>query len=456
MDTVNNEMKESYSPRVLVADDEPEVRLFIGELLRGKGYRVVEFDPASSSITLLHNAYDVALVDIAMPDMDGFSVQQTLHTASGKVPVIFITGQISDDIIDKTVEACAFCTLIKPVTASQLINTVKAALHSNIMYSKKNADTLSKCTVVNCPIRTTCNQPPPIMSFVARFAPLQIPVLLMGESGTGKEVVAQCIHRHSSRAHQKMIALNCAALSPNLIESELFGYVQGAFTGANKSKFGFFEAANDSTLFLDEIGEMPLELQSKLLRVLDTGEVTPVGSTIHHSVNVRIISATNKDLIEMVNAGTFRRDLYYRLHGASIQLLPLRQRQSDIAELVDTFLVDAAMQITPQALQLLQLYDWPGNIRELKMVVEALKAYAPNGVITDNAVRLVLELDTSKETESTKRLSYTEFKKTILYNQERLYFKNLIDEAEGNMSQVARFAQISRNHLYTKLKKLDM
>jgi transcriptional regulator with PAS, ATPase and Fis domain len=278
-------------------------------------------------------------------------------------------------------------------------------------------------------------------------------VLITGESGTGKEVVARCAHNYSRRAREKFTAINCAGFTASLIESELFGHAQGAFTGATKTRHGYFEVTNGGTLFLDEIGDLPLELQSRLLRVLDKGEYNRVGETEVRRTDVRVISATNRDLNAMVSEGRFRADLFYRLRGAHIALAPLREHKEDIAPLVSHFLGDEPFAIAPDAMDALQSFDWPGNIRELKMTIAGLKGMAQGKIITGECVERILGLRRSGPGTTEQPLSYRRFKEQVLGAVEKKYFESLLECAHGNIAQAARYAGIDRKNFYEKLKQ---
>jgi DNA-binding NtrC family response regulator len=289
---------------------------------------------------------------------------------------------------------------------------------------------------------------------ICQLAPMHIPVLVTGESGTGKEIVARSIHKYSTRASQPFIAVNCGSFAPTLIESELFGHVQGAFTGASKTKHGLFEAADRGTLFLDEIGEMPLELQSRLLRVLDEGEFMRIGETKPRKVDVRIISATNRDMEEMVNHGTFRSDLHFRLRGGLIAIAPLRERKEDIPALVRHFLGES-LHVDAAAMNRLTQLDWPGNVRELSMVVQMLKSMGPEAEISEAAVQQVLGMYSGADAREAI-LSYQEMKIEALSHFDKEYFQTLLESANGNISRAASMAGMDRKNLRDKLKNLGI
>lgn len=285
---------------------------------------------------------------------------------------------------------------------------------------------------------------------------LEIPVLIQGESGTGKEVVANCIHKYSLRAAKPFVVVNCTSLAPNLIESELFGHVQGAFTGAMKLKIGLFESADEGTLFLDEIGDLALDSQVKFLQVLDKGEFKRVGGTSTQKANVRLICATNQDLEKMVAEGSFRKDLYYRICGTQINLVPLRDRREDIPFLVRYFLGEKAPLVLPEAMEILLQQEWPGNVRELKMVLETLKGTKTRKAIGKEVVYKILEAHSHAGATETQMLTYSQFKKQISKENEAGYFRSLLRKAKGNISKVAMLAGIHRRQVYEKMKTLGI
>jgi two-component system response regulator HydG len=283
---------------------------------------------------------------------------------------------------------------------------------------------------------------------VMELGQLMIPVLIYGESGTGKEIVAKLVHRHSPRSQKPFMAINCAALPPSLIESELFGHVQGAFTGASKTKHGFFEVACGGTMFLDEIGDLPLDLQAKLLRVLDKGEFNRVGETQARTADVRIVSATNRDLDAMMQSGLFRSDLYFRLKGGCIALEPLRNRREDIGPLIDYY-IGKTHTLSREAMELLTGYGWPGNIRELSMVCAAIKGRSAGSQITGDVVRTSLG---NKGPGVGSLGSYHESKARFIHDFDREYFSAILKQNGGNITRAAMQAGMDRKNFRQRMK----
>ncbi|KMQ50540.1 Sigma-54 dependent transcriptional regulator/response regulator [Chitinispirillum alkaliphilum] len=418
-------------------------------------YEITEFDPQINNPELLERHFDVAVLDIMMGETDGFEIREKVLKFSPGAQIIMITGYPDIEKHKKAIDQGVFMFLTKPLRAEQLFYTVKGALQ----LSRLHSDALNSSASANshCPgLIGKSEHIAQIKRKILEFAPTEIPVLITGESGTGKEVVAKCLHEESSRCSKPFITVNCAGLSPNLIESELFGHVQGAFTGAAKTRHGFFAVADGGTLFLDEIGEMPLHIQSKLLRILDNGEFYRVGDTEKHNVDVRILSATNRDLSAMVNNGEFRKDLFYRLQGVHFELEPLHKRKDDIGCLVQHFIRDEKYIFSPGALKLINEADWPGNVRELSMFVGGFNFSTCGDVITEQMVRKRLALKNSDNVEceslENKYVKFKDYRK----NLEIDYFDNLMKQSEGNISKAAKISGLDRKNLREKLKTFGL
>lgn len=288
---------------------------------------------------------------------------------------------------------------------------------------------------------------------ITQFGNLDTPVLISGESGTGKELVARAIHKNSRRAGKPFIAVNCGGLPPTLIESELFGHTQGSFTGATKTKNGLIDAADGGTLFLDEIGELPLTSQSVFLRILDSGEYYRIGESVSQRADVRIVSATNRNLEMMIEEGKFRKDLFYRLKGSCIHLPPLRERKEDIPVLISHFLKNRCM-ISKAAMIMLQEMDWPGNIRELKMTIISLAGMCKNNEINENDVSSLLDLKV--ELPSAQIIPFHIEKEALINRFEKRYLSRLINICGGNISKAAQISGLTRKHLRALLKKTNL
>lgn len=441
---------------ILIADDEELMRKLMSAALSQYEDNIIMFDPEKDFNNIPQESLDVALIDIYMPNISGFKLHKKLLERSPEMETIFISGRDDEKLSEEVVEKGGYTFITKPFTPSQIKSSVKAALYiRNLKSNKENNNKL--CVNCSSDENEFCCQPENVRAFIDIYGPMDIPVLISGESGSGKEVVAHCIHKHSKRKKNDMVSLNCAALSPTLIESELFGHKAGSFTGASKNKAGYFEVADNGTLFLDEIGELPLELQAKLLRVLDRNEIVPVGSTTPKKINVRVISATNRNLVEMINKGEFRSDLYYRLHGAEISLKPLREQKDRIPFLASLFVNAGSCTLTNDGADYLASLEWEGNIRELRTVCEILKSTC-NSTITKNDIKRLISSIGIKESgiEDTTIETYQEFKDHIVIPREKEYFESLLTKYRGNISQVSRISGISRRHLYDKLSSLDL
>lgn len=437
---------------VLIADDDKQMRTFIKEAIYSKDYNFYEYDPFKHDESIFETTFDIALIDIFMPRINGFQLKKILTKKNPFLEIIFISGEENELLSTQAVEEGCLSFLTKPITISQLKSSFKAAVH--IRNIKNNTSNKSDINICDFDDSKSCYHPLNIKNQIVTYGPLNLPVLITGESGSGKEVVAECLHKHSLKSEHNMISINCAALSSSLIESELFGHTSGAFTGAVKEKLGYFEIASKGTLFLDEIGELPLDLQTKLLRVLDKGEFTPVGSTVSKKTNTRIISATNRDLSKMVKNGKFRSDLYYRLHGVHISLKPLRKLKERIPFLISLFLKNN-YSLSEEALEFMSNLQWRGNVRELKTICEILNATCTKIITKDDIVSITGDPDDNSK-DSRVPITYQEFKDKIMLPKEKIFFKNMLKETRGNISQVARISGLSRRYLYNKLKYLDL
>ncbi len=440
--------------KIFIADDDVAIRETVTEVLMSEGYLVTVYDPADPDDSLLQEQYDIAILDMVMPGTDGFTLRTEILKHSPGTQFIFITGFPDREKLEKAMDLGVFTFLTKPFTADHIrfavlgALRVKDILRENLEKAALGTESMGFIGKSQAMVL--------VRRKILQLAPLDLPILITGESGTGKEIIARSIQQYSHRASKQFTVVNCAGLSPGLIESELFGHVQGAFTGATKTKHGFFEFSDGGTLFLDEIGDLSFELQSRFLRVLDCGEIHRVGETVTRKVDVRIISATNRDLKEMVREKRFREDLYYRLHGSQIHISALRERRDDIPALVRYFLGDEKMVVTPDALDMLQKYDWPGNVRELRMIIENLKGISQNRIIIKEAVANILGIEKDCSGNVSSILTYKEFKQKVLMNSEKSYFESLLQSTRGNISKAAKLAGIDRKNLYDKLKQLGI
>jgi DNA-binding NtrC family response regulator len=440
---------------ILVADDDKVVRETLCDVFTGEKYSVTPYEPAKADPLILQIPYDVVILDIFTPNLDGFKLREEIRKYSPDAQFIVITGNPDQKLFERAIDLGAYTFLTKPFNAEQIKYSIMGALRTQSLL-RKNREIEVLVGTQGKGLIGSSKHMAEVRLKISEIAPLEIPVVITGESGTGKEVVARCIHEFSPRAKGRFTVVNCAGLPQGLIESELFGHVQGAFTGAIKTKHGYFEVTDGGTLFLDEIGDLPLELQSRLLHVLDRGEYNRVGDTEPRHTDVRIVCATNCDLAAMMEKGTFRKDLYYRLRGAQISMLTLRKRKDDIPVLVRYFLSDELYTVVPDAMEALMDHDWPGNVRQLKMTVSNLKGICTNKIITLENVAGILGVCVSKNEGAELLVPYKEFKNNILSAAEKGYFKSLVDASSGNIAQAARMAGIDRKNFYEKLKQFGL
>ena len=441
-------MQESI--RVLVVDDEEPLRRLLKKELTRKGFSVeVAADGRAAVEILKENTFDVLLLDIIMPGIDGISLMKKLQSDPTSPAIIVLTGRATVETAVEAMKHGAYDYLTKPYKLDELVIVINRAYEYGKL-SMKSRLFQQELVRKDTPAEFLCTsrQMKDILALIKKIAPTDSPVFIQGESGTGKEIVANTIWRMSKRNSFPFIALNCASLSENLIESEIFGHEKGAFTNAYQTKNGIVEVADKGTLFLDEIGEMPLGPQAKLLRFLDSGEFRRVGSNKALVVNVRLITATNKKLAELVKKGEFREDLYYRLNVINIQVPPLRERPDDIPELAVHFLKKYSREMskqikefTPRAIETLSTYAWPGNVRELENVIE-------RAVILSDAESIDFE-DLSMPAQPPKELSANPSLEEI----EKDYILRVLREANSNQSKASHILGIDRKTLYLKLKK---
>lgn len=363
---------------ILIIDDEKAIRKTLSEILSFEGYKIDEAADGEEGLKRFKDKpYDVVLCDIKMPKLDGIEFLQKAGETSPDVPIIMISGHGNIETAVEAVKKGAYDFISKPPDLNRLLITIRNAMERNSLVTetkvlKRKVSRVQEMIGESAPIQR-------IKETIDKVAPTEARILITGENGVGKELVARWVHEKSNRASGPLVEVNCAAIPTELIESELFGHEKGSFTSAVKQRIGKFEQANGGTLFLDEIGDMSLSAQAKVLRALQEGKITRVGADKDISVDVRVIAATNKDLLKEVDEKSFRLDLYHRLSVILIHVPSLNERRDDIPILVDQFLQDicadygiAKKNIDEEALRLLQEYDWTGNIRELRNVVERL------------------------------------------------------------------------------------
>jgi two-component system response regulator GlrR len=424
---------------VLLVDDDPDFIKLLTTRLERAEYKVTSAESGEKALTILKNSVpDVVITDLRMDGMDGIELLDRVQQAYPQLPVLIITahGTIPEAVGATQRGAVGFIT--KPVDRDDLLEKVRQATK---LYGRSQE-------IVEASWPTRSSRMQALLTETQAAARSNASVLIRGETGTGKEVLARYIHRCSERADGAWITVNCAAIPEHLLESELFGHVKGAFTGATGTSPGLIRAAHGGSLFLDEIGDMPLDLQAKLLRVLEERQVRPVGSTTEHAVDIRVVSATHRDLSAAIAEGTFRTDLYYRLNVIELQLPPLSERREDIPLLAQQFLdelcnPDNRKVYAPEALEMLMAAGWPGNVRQLRNAVERNVALAPGVVISREQVRDALGQDTSGFP------SFDEARELFTHD----YLVQLIKIADGNVTRAAKLAQRNRTDFYKLMKR---
>jgi two-component system response regulator AtoC len=448
--------------RVLVIDDEASMRYTLEAVLGDAGHEVETADGGAAGVAAFeaHGA-DVVLTDLAMPEVDGMKVLATLRVQDPTVPVLMLTAHGSERVAVTAMKAGAFDYIPKPFDPEEVILAVARGVETR------------KLRLENARLRTEASLGRPIIAespalrrvldLVARVAPKDVTVLLTGESGVGKDVLAATLHAHSRRADRQLVRFNAAAIPAELAESELFGHTKGAFTGAHEARKGYFQQADKGTLFIDEIGELPLGIQAKVLRTLQSGEVQPVGGRAEN-VDVRLVAATNRDLAAEARTGKFREDLYYRLNVVPIRVPPLRERVEDVEPLVRAFVRTYAQRygmgdvtIEPALVEAFKKHEWPGNVRELENTVARLLA-----LTADDALTLALWRSLDQGSPSTSRLSAagdpgpSHPLRARVEAFERSIIAAEFESAGKNQSETARRLGVSRPALIEKLQKYGL
>jgi len=447
--------------RILILDDEPDVAKSWARVLELAGYQCITTTKPTEALRLLESDRpDLLLTDLRMPGVDGMEMLGRALQLDPQMPVIMLTGYASVESAVATMKAGAFDYLQKSFSNDQLKLTVERALSKRRLELEVHhlRDQLrGTFGFENIVGRSPALQQ--VLELVRKAARSDANILILGESGTGKELIARAVHANSSRAAQPFIPVDCASLPENLLESELFGHEKGAFTGAIAAKQGLMEAAHRGTLFLDEVGEFPLELQAKLLRALQERQVRHVGGTRQIDIDVRIVSATNRDLQALLASGRFREDLYYRINVIDMVLPPLRERPDDVQLLATHFLgkygskVEGAIKgFEPEALIALETYTWPGNVRELQNVIERACALADGEMITLGELPPHLRVPAALKARATSarhgnKMTLKEAREHWIGQLERAYVADLLKQAGGNVSAAARSAGVDRKTL---------
>jgi len=454
-------MSSEPKTRLLVVDDEQSIRRLCMTIGGTLGYACAEAESAEAALARIEpDAPDLILTDLKLPTMSGVELLKQVKALLPHSEVAIMTGHGSIESAVDAMKLGAYDYIEKPFRVEKMRLLLqrmaeKVRLVTENEFLRERVNTEENLDGI---IGTSANIQD-VLRMIARLKDTRTPVLISGESGTGKELVARAIHFRGAMAQTPFVAVDCGSLVPTLMESELFGYEKGAFTGATKSKAGLFQAANGGTIFLDEIGELPLEMQAKLLRVLQEKEVRPVGSNENVSVEVRVIAATNRDLEAAYRAGTFRKDLYFRLNVVTVHLPALRDRRSDIPMLVHHFLdryaKGAPLQVTTAAMKSLLQYDWPGNVRELENCI------ARAVTLGDRQTIDVSDLPPAIRSEQAEAVSgslqdVSSLSTTALAEMERMTILRVFEQARGDKALAGKMLGISRATLYRKLKRYNI
>jgi two-component system nitrogen regulation response regulator NtrX len=444
----------SLKMRVLIIDDEKSICSSLGSVVEDEGWHVTTVgDGAKGLVEVKLNPPDLVFLDIWMPGMDGITVLQRLREMIADLPVVIMSGHATIETAVKATRLGAFEVLEKPLELDKILSLLEQA---KVLVQKRLSGTSVKPAIdligISYPIELMRKQ-------IAAVGPKNASVLITGENGSGKEVVARLIHHLSPRAAKPFIAINCAAIPEELIEAELFGHVKGAFTNAIADRKGRFELAHQGTIFLDEIGDMSLKTQAKILRILQERSFEKVGDHKSIQIDVRVLAATNRDLSEAIRSGHFREDLYYRLNVIPLVMSPLRERRDDIPLLVEYFLRElcpagtGVPTLAPEVLTALAAYDWPGNVRELKNVLERLiiMRSGESIVLSDLPEQLVSEFS-----EAVDMSPGGQSLKDAKSDFERTYILVKLEENDWNISKTAAALNIERSNLHRKLKTYEI
>jgi DNA-binding NtrC family response regulator len=454
--------------RLLVVDDDPGIPSIVGRLAEQLGFEIIYKDNGRDALACLSEVKPhAAMVDLQMPELNGIDVLRAIRATQPECQVILMTGDATIESAIEAVKAGALDYVSKPFDFTRLrglLTTVRESLNRRARFLEVDAELAKKFEFHGMVGRSPVMQE--LFDSIRRLAPHARTVLITGETGTGKELVARALHELGTRHRKRLVTVNCSAVVENLFESELFGHVRGAFTGAADNKVGLFEHADGGTLFLDEAGELPMPLQAKLLRAVELGEVQRVGSLQPREVDVAVIAATNRDLRVEAAAGRFRSDLFYRLGIIEIVLAPLRERREDIPYLTATFIRSCAARlkkpiggITPSAERCLQQAAWPGNIRELRNVIERACIHTDSSLLTERDLQVamvtapaVAAAVSPKPADANRPV--TDAHPDLLSTAQGEQIRRVLRQAGGNKAAAARLLGVSRRSLYRWLERL--
>ncbi|WP_242343008.1 sigma-54-dependent transcriptional regulator [Anaeromyxobacter terrae] len=463
-------------PRVLLVDDEPSVRVALRELVQGRGWEPLVARSGAEALELVDRA-DAVVTDFSMPEMDGMDLLRAVRERDESLPVILLTAHGSERLAVRAIKAGAYEYVTKPFDVDEMLVALERAVEARGL-RQRNRQLTAEHAIGR---RVVCESAVMrhLLDATSRVAAKEITVLVRGETGTGKELIGSLLHAQSRRAEGPLVRFNCSAIPAELAEAELFGHTRGAFTGATQARPGFFAEANRGTLVLDEVGELPLAIQAKLLRALQDGEIQPVGSGRVEKVDVRIVACTNRDLLAEIHAGRFREDLYYRLAVVELVVPPLRERREDIPALAHEFAHRYAerfgaeeVRLAPALVERLVAADWPGNVRQLENVVARMVALSgggeigPGGLAGTTSAEPASAEPASAEPASAESLAprnggdRAEAGAQTLREQldalERSVIARTMTAVRGNQSEAARRLGISRNTLTERLRRYEI
>ncbi len=455
-------------PSVLIVDDEANIRRMVGALLSGEGYDVFDAPDGRAGLAAAEaQDPDIALVDLMMPgDLDGLALLERLRTRFPDLPVVMMSGRAALADAVRATRLGAFTFLEKPLTPESVLLALASALE--LRQARRTARALREDLGFTAEMVGESEAVRTVRQLVAQVGPTDARVLITGESGTGKELVAAALHASSPRRDLPFIRVNCAAIPRDLLESEMFGHERGAFTGATERRIGRFELAHTGTLFLDEVGDLGLEAQAKLLRAIEAREIERVGGGKPIRVDVRIIAATNKDLTRAVREGSFREDLLFRLNVIPIELAPLRERPGDIPLLVRHFAErhrtrtgQACCNWPPDVLPVFESYKWPGNVRELANIVERLSILYPGSTVSAEQLRRLLPDGAGALPSAMRSIPEPELESEVglsdaLEAYERSLIAHALSVADGNIADAARRLRTDRPNLYRRMRRLGI
>jgi two-component system nitrogen regulation response regulator NtrX len=446
---------------ILVVDDEESICKSLKAILSDEGYQVLVTGSGEEAVKIVEEEMpQLVLLDVWLPGMDGLETLKAFKKINPQALVIIMSGHGTIETAVKATKLGAFDFIEKPLSLDKIIILVNNAI--NLVRLKEENVLLKQKVSHQYELTGNSAVITELKEMIGIVAPTNAWILIMGENGTGKELVARSIHHLSWRSHKDIVEVNCAAIPEELIESELFGHEKGAFTGATEKKRGKFDLAHEGTIFLDEVADMSLKAQAKILRILQEKKFERVGGNKLIDMDVRVLAATNKDLEEEMKAGRFRQDLYYRLHVIPLCVPPLRERKEDMKPLVERFMLDFTVKeglepktITDEALALLMKHDWPGNVRELKNIIERMIILTPSNEITAKDIPSLNIKEESEVAFGAQALTGDSLKDAKM-DFERQFILKKLEENEGNISKTAEAIGLERSNLHKKLKSLKV